>query len=62
MLYSFSAIDQKVVRCGQDVSVSKRCWLLFVPMLLKMTVSTERDQIVERIVAKLAPESLVMDL
>jgi hypothetical protein len=31
-------------------------------MLLKMTVSTERDQIVERIIAKPAPESLVMDL
>jgi hypothetical protein len=31
-------------------------------MLLTMTASTERDQIIERIIAKLAAELLVMDL
>jgi hypothetical protein len=31
-------------------------------MLLKMTVNTERDQIVERIIAKFATKLLVMDL
>jgi hypothetical protein len=31
-------------------------------MLLMMTASTQRDQIVVRIIAKFAPELLVMDL
>jgi hypothetical protein len=31
-------------------------------MLLTMTASTERDQIVERIITKFAAELLVMDL
>jgi hypothetical protein len=31
-------------------------------MLLTMTASTERDQIVERVIAKFVAELLVMDL
>jgi hypothetical protein len=35
---------------------------VLVPMLLAMTASTQRDQIVERIITKFATELLVMDL